>query len=256
MKFYVSAATDVGVRKQVNQDSLSVKRFLTPDGEVIFAVLCDGMGGLQHGELASKSIVQAFSDWGDQILTQLLRSPLEDHRIRKEWERIVSEQNKLLRSYGLRNGCELGSTVCVLLLSQRRYYILNIGDSRVYEIGASVRQLTQDHTVVAEAVRLKNLTPEQAAKAPMQNVLTRCVGVSETVFPDLFFGVPRSGVTYMLCSDGFRHHISEEELRFYLLRSEDDGEIFDIRQRTHMLIEKNKQRGETDNISVIAIYTQ
>jgi len=104
MKFYVSASTDVGVKKQVNQDCLSVKRFLTRSGDVVFAVLCDGMGGLQHGELASGAIVQAFSEWADEILVELLKAPLEDYIIRRQWENIIAEQNQQLRKYGLSHG--------------------------------------------------------------------------------------------------------------------------------------------------------
>jgi len=100
---------------------------------------------------------------------------------------------------------------------------------------------------------LKNLTVEQAAKAPMRNVLTRCVGVAETVYPDLFFGTPKSGVTYMLCSDGFRHYVNEDELKCYLRPAGINGPEH-TKHREAMLIELNKRRGETDNISVITIH--
>lgn len=251
----MSAVTDVGIKKQVNQDSLAVRRLLAPIGEVVFAILCDGMGGLEHGEIASCSITSAFCDWAEGVLPQMVCEPVEDSVLREQWTALIQEQNEKIRAYGTENECTLGSTVTALLLTPQRYYVLNIGDSRTYEIGVQVKQLTEDHTVVEEEVRRGNLTPEQAALAPMKNVLTRCVGVTESVYPDLFFGETVRDTTYMLCSDGFRHRVMPEEMQAWLLPHTQE-EIEGLEQRAQALVELNKQRGETDNISVIAIYVK
>ena len=122
------------------------------------------------------------------------------------------------------------------------------------EIAAYVRQLTEDHTVVANEVRLGNLTKEQADHSSIQNVLTRCVGVQEEVYPDLFFGEVQRDAVYMLCSDGFRHRITEDEMQKYLRRPAEGS--LQMKRQEEYLIELNKQRGETDNISVITIHTE
>lgn len=254
MEFYISATTDTGTRRKINQDSLFVRRLETRTGKMVLAVLCDGMGGLNFGELASAAIVSAFTDWMYRDLSALSQYPLEDHTLREQWSRLITEQNRLIRSWGQRYHCTTGSTVTALLLTEERYYLLNIGDSRAYEITEQVVQLTEDHTVVANEVRLGNLTKEQAERSPIQNVLTRCVGVQEETWPDLFFGTVRKGAVYMLCSDGFRHRLTAEEMQEQLL-SGVKRESTQMKRREEYLIELTKQRGETDNISVITIYT-
>lgn len=255
MEFYISATTDIGTRRKINQDSLFVRRLETRTGKMALAVLCDGMGGLNFGELASASIIEAFTDWMYQDLSVLSQDPLEDHAVREQWSSLIAEQNRRIRAYGRRYHCTTGSTVTALLLTEQRYFLLNIGDSRAYEIAEQVTQLTEDHTVVANEVRLGNLTKEQAEHSPIQNVLTRCVGVKEEAWPDLFFGTVKKGTVYMLCSDGFRHRLATEEMQEYLLHAA-QREPSQMKCQEEYLIELTKQRGETDNISVITIYTE
>lgn len=255
MDFYISAVTDAGIKKSVNQDCVFAEQIDTPTGRVAFAVLCDGMGGHERGEVASAFLVTAFANWMYESLPKLASAPIEDHRIREEWTALISRQNAQIRQYGLQYGITVGSTVTALLLTQERYYILNIGDSRAYEIGAAVRQLTDDHTVAANEVRLGNMTPEQAESAPIKNVLTRCVGVAERVYPDMFFGTPQRNTVYMLCSDGFRHCVSAGEMHEFLF-AKSSGDPWRMKTQAETLVEINKQRGETDNISVITIFTK
>lgn len=255
MEFYISATTDIGTRRKINQDSLFIRRLETRTGKMVLAVLCDGMGGLNFGELASASIIEAFTDWMYQDLTVLSQEPLEDHAVREQWSSLIAEQNRRIRTYGQRYHCMAGSTVTALLLTEQRYFLLNIGDSRAYEIAEQVTQLTEDHTVVANEVRLGNLTKEQAEHSSIQNVLTRCVGVQEEAWPDLFFGNVKKGSVYMLCSDGFRHRLTTEEMREHLLHAA-QREFSQMKRQEEYLIELIKQRGETDNISVITIYTK
>ena len=255
MDFYISSITDTGTKKSVNQDCIFAEQFDTPIGRAAFAVLCDGMGGLEHGEVASALLTAAFANWAYKALPALARAPIEDNAIRSDWTSLVTQLNTQIRQYGSQRGAAVGSTVTALLLTQTRYYALNIGDSRAYEIGAAVTQITDDHTVVADAVRLGNMTPEQAELAPMKNVLTRCVGVEEHVYPDMFFGTPRKDTVYMLCSDGFRHCVSANELHEFLFaKNSSDPER--MKQQAQALVELNKQRGETDNISVITIFVR
>ncbi len=253
MDFYISATTDVGIKRDVNQDSLFVRKLETRTGDMVFAVLCDGMGGLKFGEVASSSIVNAFSDWMYTYLPNLSQAPLEDHVVRSHWESVITAQNSKIREYGWKHGCTTGSTVTALLLTQQRYFLLNIGDSRAYEIDGSVRQMTTDHTVIENEIRMGNMTEEQAMKSPMRSVLTRCVGVEESVSPDMFFGDVKRDAVYMLCSDGFRHALSKEEIQAKLYR-EVRGDAAQMKRQEEYLVELNKSRGETDNISVVTIY--
>lgn len=254
MNFIVSANTDIGISKTTNQDGLSVMVMNTPQGRMAFAILCDGMGGLQKGELASTSVINAFRSWVMNELPRLSAAPLQDAVIRSQWEKIILEQNQTIKAYGARQAIRLGTTAVVLLLTQTRYYVLNVGDSRAYELTTGIRQLTMDQTFVAREIAMGNMTPEEAARDPRRNVLLQCVGASENVYPDLFFGDIRKDAVYMLCSDGFRHEISAEEI-YQMLQP---GILLDdatMHRNTAALIELNKQRQERDNISAALIRT-
>ena len=254
MEYFVATESDAGIKRAVNQDALFVKEYAARGGNVVFAVLCDGMGGLQYGEIASASVIEAFSSWADRVLPMIDAQDLEDHFVRKEWTDIISEENQKLRLYGQNNNCVVGSTVTALLLTESRYYVLNIGDSRAYQIGDEVKQLTEDHTVIAEEIRKGNMSEAQASASPMKSVLTRCIGVSAQVYPDLFFGEPKAQITYLLCSDGFRHKISPDEMKAHLLPDEEQDPQQQLETGIHTLIELNMSRMETDNISAIGIY--
>lgn len=254
MNFIVAANTDIGNVKSTNQDSLSVKIINTCQGRMVFGILCDGMGGLDKGEVASAAVIQAFNKWVMEELPILCDREIEDMTIRQQWERIITTQNENIKAYGKRQGVNLGTTVVVMLITQKRYFILNVGDSRAYEIGEGIRQMTTDQTFVAREIALGNMTEEQAENDSRKNVLLQCVGASDTVYPEMFYGSPLTNGVYMLCSDGFRHKITQEEiysgLNPNILLDENS-----MNNNTLRLIDINKQRQERDNISVIAVRT-
>lgn len=138
----------------MNQDSLFVRKLDTRAGKKVFAVLCDGMGGHEYGEIASAAIISAFTDWMYSKLPVLAQNSLEDYVIRKQWNDIIECQNEQICSYGFQKGCVVGSTVTALLLTEYRYYLLNVGDTRAYEIAENVIQLTEDHKLI-EKEKLK-----------------------------------------------------------------------------------------------------
>ncbi len=254
MNFIVSARTDIGLTKSTNQDSLSVKVVNTPMGRMVFAVLCDGMGGLDKGEVASASVIKAFDAWLMNTLPDLCHTGFDDSTIRTQWNQIVSEQNEKIKTYGARQGIKLGTTVVAILITQTRYYIINVGDSRAYEISDTVKQLTTDQTFVAREIAMGNMTEEEALLDERRNVLLQCVGASDDVYPDMFFGETHGNAVYMLCSDGFRHEVSADEIFEKL----NPGVLFDentMNKHTDELIELNKARKERDNISVTLVRT-
>ncbi len=254
MNFIVSATTDIGLTKSTNQDSYNVRVFSTKQGKVVLAVLCDGMGGLAKGEVASASLVNAFCKWADNKLPLLCEKKIEDSDIRADWVGITTEYNEKIKAYAASCGTSMGTTVTALLLTEDRYYIINVGDTRAYEIADAVTVLTKDQTVVAKEVELGHLTPEEAERDSRRSVLLQCIGASDIVCPDMFFGDTKLNAVYMLCSDGFRHEIAEDEIYQFLnpnVMLDADG----MKQNMDSLIELNKQRQERDNISVVSIRT-
>lgn len=254
MNFIVSATTDIGLTKSTNQDSYNVRVFSTSQGKVVLAVLCDGMGGLSKGEVASASLVNAFCKWADNRLPVLCESEITDADIRSDWVGIATEYNEKIKAYGASCGTSMGTTVTAMLITEKRCYIMNVGDTRAYEITDTVTILTKDQTVVAREVELGHMTEEEAEHDSRRSVLLQCVGASDEVYPDMFFGDTRINAVYMLCSDGFRHEITEDEIHQYLnpnVMVDADG----MKQNMDALIDLNKQRQERDNISVVSVRT-
>ena len=254
MNYIVSATTDIGISKKTNQDSMNVK-VMTINGEkLVLAVLCDGMGGLEKGEVASATVIKAFHDWTVNVLPGLYVNGLTEDAIRQQWTDLIVSCNEKIKLYGKRSAISLGTTITALLLAKGRYYVVNVGDSRTYEIYTGADSITKDQTVVAREVELGILTEEQAMTDSRRSVLLQCIGASEVVYPEFFFGDEKKDAVYMLCSDGFRHEISPEELYAYFHPSRmTDADA--MKQNELALIELNKQRMERDNISVITIRT-
>lgn len=254
MKFLVSANSDIGNTRKTNQDAVSVLVADSSIGPVALAVICDGMGGLAKGEMASATLLHAFIDWFKNVLPQDINSGITDGLIKEQWNKIIIEQNEKIKSYGQSQGINLGTTVSAILITQERYYITNVGDSRVYEIYNNVRQITEDQTVVAQEIKYGRLTPEQAENDPRKSVLLQCVGASQVVNPDYFFGTTIQNATYMLCSDGFRHLISDDEIyqnfNATVLKNTDV-----MNNNSLSLTVTNKQRMEKDNITVALVKT-
>ncbi len=254
MEFLVSASTDIGIKKSTNQDSLTVKLLNTPKGKMVFALLCDGMGGLSSGEIASASVVNAFEKWLKGDFQKLLKGEITQEAISSQWIDIVVQMNQKIGEYGRGKSIKLGTTVTAMLLTQTDYYILNVGDTRAYEISDNLYQLTVDQTLVQREVEEGKITAEQALTDPRRSVLLQCCGASETVVPEMFYGQVKTNSVYMICSDGFRHEIAPYEI--YQCFHPDVMVSEESMQNSMLyLIDQNKQRMENDNISVITIRT-
>ncbi|MBQ9766455.1 MAG: serine/threonine-protein phosphatase [Lachnospiraceae bacterium] len=255
MDFIVSATTDIGLTKNVNQDSYKVRVFDTCQGKIVFAILCDGMGGLSMGEVASAVLVNAFCEWVDNRLPFLCESVIQDSVIRSEWEKIAVDYNEKIKAYGQANGVSMGTTLTAILLTEKRYYIINVGDTRAYEITVdNIRVITRDQTLVAREVEQGKLTKEEAETDSRRSILLQCIGASKDVYPDMFFGETKTNAVYMLCSDGFRHEITEEEIHAKL----NPNVMLDVqgmKVNLDELVELNKLRAETDNITTVAVRT-
>ena len=256
MEYKIALQTDVGIKKETNQDSCCIKEAVTEKGTVLMAVICDGMGGLAKGEVASATLIKTFSDWFEKELPAILakNKPLDE--VEYCWGRVIREQNQNIAAYGKNLKLQLGSTItAMLILEDNRYIIVHVGDSRAYKINDEcVKVLTEDQTVVAKEVRQGKLTPEQAETDPRRNVLLQCVGASRIVDPEFYYGAVAPDECYMLCSDGFRHVITNEEILNAFAPSQNHTED---QMHAHIvdLIELNKFRHENDNITALLIKT-
>ena len=251
MHFTATADTDIGISKKTNQDSILIKHAKADGEEVLLAVICDGMGGLAKGELASATVIRAFSKWFDEELPFELEN-LDMQVIGAKWSLLLKELNSKILEYSQRNGIEgTGTTFSGILFSGDQYVIGHVGDTRIYHIGSGITQLTEDHTFVAREIKRKNMTPEQAKTDKRRNLLLQCVGASKVVEPQVICGKTEKGV-YLICSDGFRHEIEEAEI-YESLKPVNLTNKDTMHNKAKYLIEQNKNREEKDNISVLLV---
>ena len=255
MKYIAAYHTDVGISKKTNQDSLAIKVVETKKGKVALAIVCDGMGGLSKGELASKEVIMAFCDWFDSTLIDNINGgKFSEKKLVNEWNKIIQTQNKRLGEYGEKNNIMLGTTISAILFYKDDYYIVHVGDSRVYCITDKVLQLTKDQTFIAREIAAGRMTEEQAKTDPRRSVLLQCVGASQIVEPEFVKGKTVSNAVYMLCSDGFRHQISEQEMVDKIGPKVASTEQ-DLEYGCRFLTETVKSRKESDNITVAVLRT-
>lgn len=250
MRYLVAAYTDAGILKEINQDSFVVRRAEYAGGEILMAAVCDGMGGLSKGELASAVVIREFDRWFDEKLPSALT--LHDIRVvAADWVHMLEVLNIKLGRYGGSNNCQLGTTFTGMLFIGGEYIAVHVGDTRAYRIDTSIRQLTEDQTFVAREVRNGNMTEQQAKNDSRRNILLQCVGACESVTPQVLFGRGEEG-GYMLCSDGFRHNVSEEEMYTAFSAAFNSGKeamntaLCDVAGLV-------KARGERDNITALLI---
>ena len=256
MEYKLAMHTDIGPEKASNQDSMCAKEAFTPQGSVLLAAICDGMGGLEKGELASKTMAQALSDWFERELPLLLAS--QDYRaeICDSLDALVKRCSARILAYGSRSHIQLGTTVtAIVFLPDNSYIICHVGDTRIYRIGAEgAALLTEDQTLVQRELRLGRITREQARVDPRGNVLLQCVGASKYVQPVFIHGNALPGESYLLCSDGFRHEITRREIGEAFSPEGNTNEVV-MKRNIVSLVEKNIACGETDNISAMLIRT-
>ena len=258
MNFFTAVHSDAGSRKKKNQDSVLLMEAETKQGGILFAAVCDGMGGLSRGETASAAMVNAFAKWFERGMPYLARSfqtgTFCRERLWKQWTRLINHTSSCIEAFGRSNHISLGTTAAGLLICREAFYTLNVGDSRVYLLTDQLNCLTRDQTYVQQEVDAGRMTYEQSLIDPYRNVLLQCIGTGPTVRPAFGCGRAASGQVFLLCSDGFRHVVTEEEIYSAFCPREMTGEEI-MERRLFEMTEIIKERHEEDNISAVLIRT-
>jgi serine/threonine protein phosphatase PrpC len=223
-----------------NEDNFSAEA----DEQRGLFIVADGMGGHAAGEVASEMAVQIVQ----RELTEL--RDLESNGVEKRVTEALKTANRAIHERTIievdKQG--MGTTVSVLIISGRRYLIGQVGDSRVYLLrDGALSQLTKDHSYVQEQVDAGFLTPEQARYHPYSNVITRCVGASPDVEPDVYRGEVRPGDVYLVASDGLTGMVDDRRLQSLLLQRVTPD------RKVHQLISEANGRGGLDNITAIVV---
>ncbi len=246
LRLDVAQLTDVGRKREHNEDNMA---YVIPKDPQVMAskgalfIVADGMGGHAAGEVASEIAVDTVSnayyqDDSDDVTDSLL------HAIRRANASIHQRAAENM----LRSG--MGTTCVAAVLRGNMAYIANVGDSRAYLIrGSQVRQISQDHSWVAEQVRAGLLTEDQARTHAQRNVITRCLGTQAEVDIDVFQEELSEGNSLVLCTDGLSGLVSEEELQRIV-------DQYVPQQSVYHLVERANENGGPDNITAIVVRIQ
>lgn len=254
MDFLTATWTDVGTKKKTNQDSMLVMQAETKAGKVLFASMCDGMGGLAKGEVASATMVKALAQWFTEEFPTMIENGFERSELWRQWSDLILDTGDRIADYGAVNHVNLGTTAVALLIIGNDYYIMNVGDSRVYLITDNCYQMTKDQTYVQREIDEGRMTVEQALNDPQRNVLLQCIGASRTVVPDFSFGKTSAQQVFMLCCDGFRHVISPQEF-YQAFNPQVLTDRAVMVKKLQEITRLNIARNEDDNISCILVKT-
>ena len=202
MKIY--AKTDVGRKREMNQDYVYVTdKPVGPFPNLL--VVADGMGGHKAGDFASKYTVKVVHE-------ELEKTELD--KPEEILKSIVSVANhKLIQAAQSDVKLEgMGTTLVIATVIGNTLYFSNVGDSRLYLIGDKIKQLSKDHSLVEEMVRLGGINEEEARHHPDKNIITRALGVKEDVEADFYEFSRKKGDIMLMCSDGLSNMIEDEEI--------------------------------------------
>ena len=248
--------TDAGKVRKVNQDSCLVKVANTKRyGRISFAAVCDGMGGLSKGEVASCKMIRALEGWFCEELALMQNLP-EDKlwdTIETSLSRLIVKSSSEIRRYGRHRGIKLGTTLTAFLQIGRRYMTLNIGDSRIYLVDRKGAILvTRDQSVVQEKLDKGIIGESDVAKDPDRSVLLQSVGTTLEIKPDVRRGEIKANTTVLAVSDGFWRTLAAEEVHSKLCPQmcvTADDMLDSCRKLAELAVDRN----EDDNISVAAM---
>ena len=230
---------DTGRCRSMNQDYIFVSE--KPMGNLpnLFLV-ADGMGGHKAGDLASEYTVsrvcEAVTKSMQKIPFQILKGAFQYAN-----QKLIEKAGESPAYAGM------GTTLVAVTVQDDTAYVANVGDSRLYKIGGTIEQITEDHSLVEEMVRMGEISKEEARNHPEKNIITRAIGVTETVEPDYFDTKLEKGECLLLCSDGLSNMIEDAQIREIL------GRRRDLRSGAEELVKTANENGGRDNISVVLV---
>ena len=251
LRFQSAGATDVGREREANEDAYA----LVPDHDLW--VLADGMGGHASGQVASKTCVDAVTDflvrwrheadfvWPFEIMES--RSFDENSMINAIRVSNVRVYNRAQVDESCKN---MGTTVVSMQHSRETGMIIgHVGDSRCYRLRDDhFVQLTEDHSLVRHLMNVYHLSEAEACAQAGSNVIVRAVGLEDDVEPEIAVDVPRLGDLYMTCSDGLTDLVDD-----WIIQQIISGHVDDPAEAAQALVRAANQAGGTDNITVVIV---
>lgn len=238
MRIY--SATDVGQKRKMNQDYVFASAEPVGNLPNLF-VVADGMGGHNAGDYASshavKMVAEEIRKDADFNPVKVIRHAIECANT----EIVAQAQNdETLRG--------MGTTMVVATIIGNYAYVANVGDSRLYVIDQKIQQVTKDHSLVQEMVRMGELNAEQARNHPDKNIITRALGAERTVDIDFFDLKLETGSVILMCSDGLSNMVEDSQIEQIISDTDKD-----LEERGRILISEANRNGGKDNIAIVLI---
>ena len=247
LRIEVAGETNVGMKRTHNEDNFSII------GECGLYLVADGMGGHASGEVASKMAVDAMREFFAATANDPERTwPYKMDRSKGY------EENRLITGIKLANlriyesaqrdprQRGMGTTIVTMFAVEGGVYVAHVGDSRVYRFREDkVEQLTEDHSLLNDYIKMKRLTAEEIANFPHKNVIVRALGMKDTVKVDTRYEEPRANDCYLLCSDGLSGPVQDDEMLDIVTNSAD------LKTAASRLIGRANENGGPDNITVV-----
>ena len=238
----IVAKTDKGHVRDSNQDAYAVGEF---SDEVVWAVVCDGMGGAAGGNIASALAVKVISD----KINVSYREQMRDSSIKNMLDSALNAANVEVfdMSESKHELKGMGTTVVCAIVKDGQAYIAHAGDSRAYILkNGKIFQITTDHSIVQDLLDKGKITSEQALNHPNKNIITRAVGVDKNIEIDFDQIDLDDDTTLLLCTDGLSNYVSDSEI----LELTSDKKQYAFADR---LVNKANENGGGDNITVVVI---
>lgn len=243
MGLRVYAESDIGNVRAENQDNFAYGNI---SESITWALVCDGMGGGKAGKVASSLLVEYIRE----IMKNLNRNSEELKDIPKFLYNSINNANLYIFNKSRENEDYngMGTTVVLAIVSSEKIYTLHVGDSRAYLIkNKKIDQITVDHSIVQEMVDMGEITLQEAMFHPRKNIITKAIGIKETVEPDFSEKPFENGSILLMCTDGLTNHLDNEEILNISLGSENEEIV-------KKLISGAKTLGGKDNITVLAVF--
>jgi protein phosphatase len=229
--------TDTGLVRDHNEDYFSCKTLK----ESTLFIVADGMGGHDSGEVASRLAVET-------ACKEVQDGAKGDYDPQKLLEQAVQRANVEVIREGVSKGSNMGTTLTLALMTQDRAYIASVGDSRTYWIeNGSIRQITEDHSLVAKLVSAGKLTREESRNHPKANLLYRTIGSDENVKVDTFKVDLKRGDSLLLCTDGLWGEVTDEDIHRVCATEKD------LKAACTRLIQVANENGGKDNITAVVV---
>lgn len=232
--------TDVGLVRKDNQDAFSIVR--NDGSETVIAVVCDGMGGVKGGGVASRIAADTYS----AELQKVLRSDMTAEQLKEASSYAVALANRAVYLAAQEQYPGMGTTLVSAISYDGGVVVSNVGDSRAYHIDREgIHRITKDHSLVEDLLDRGDITAEEARCHPNRNVITRALGPEESESCDGYICPMEAGDYILLCTDGLIDTVTDREMLSEVISDEDTASCLD------RLLAISKSRGAADNVTAV-----